>query len=718
MRLVGRRSRSNHSRAGRDDSVTVFSTQSEELKMMRLEDKVTAQHLQRAAYLYVRQSTLRQVLENTESTHRQYALKNKALELGWSEGQIVVIDCDLGQSGASTVDRAGFQRLVSEVGLGRAGIVMGLEVSRLARNSADWHRLLEICALTQTLILDEDGLYEPGDFNDRLLLGLKGTMSEAELHFIRARMRGGVLNKAKRGELRLPLPVGFVYDDDQHVVLDPDRQVQQAVRYFFETFKRTGAATATVRQFRREGVLFPRHQRGGQGELSWQPLTHGTALALLHNARYAGAFYYGSTKGWKDAQGKVRRKTLPIEQWPYLIKDSHRGYLRWEDFLENQERLRNNAQAYNLHPGGNPAREGPALLQGIVLCGRCGDMMGVHYVRQKGGEVPVYICQRTHFNRAEKTCQTIPGRTVDQAVGLLVVESVTPKALELALAVQSELEVRLTEADQLRRQQVERAQYEADHARLRYMRVDPNNRLVADNLETLWNEKLTILATAQEEYERGRLSDRQKLTDDQRQQILKLAEDFPRLWHDPKTSHRDRKRMVRLLVEDVTLKRSESGVGVHLRFKGGAIKELHLPSPLPAWEARKTKAEIVQKVNDLLDSYDEGQVAEKLNEERLGSSCGHSFTRARIFRLCQTHKLLGRTKRLQQRGYLRGNEMAKLLGVHWGALPYWRKLGFIKGTAQNLHVGYFYEPPSQQVIETIQNRSKRRSSGQQPLVAV
>jgi len=683
-----------------------------------MENKVTTQHLQRSAYLYVRQSTLRQVLENTESTHRQYALKEKAKALGWNEGQVVVIDCDLGQSGASAADRAGFQRLAAEVGLGRAGIVMGLEVSRLARNSADWHRLLEICALTQTLILDEDGLYDPAHFNDRLLLGLKGTMSEAELHMIRARMRGGVLSKAKRGELRLPLPVGLIYDEDQRVVLDPDRQVQQAVRYFFETFQRTGAATATVRQFRREGVLFPRHRVGGEGELLWKPLTHSIALAVLHNPRYAGAFYYGSTKCWKDINGKVRRKTLPLEQWPFLIKDSHPGYLRWEDFLENVERLRNNAQARGLHPGGHPAREGPALLQGIVLCGQCGQPMGVHYVKQKGGEVPVYICQRAHFNRAEKTCQTVPGRAVDEAVGALVLESVTPQALELVMAVQSELEVRLKEADQLRRQQVERAQYEADQARLRYMRVDPNNRLVADNLETLWNDKLKILAQAQEEYERGRLSDQQKLTDQQRQQILKLAGDFPRLWRDPKTSHRDRKRMVRLLLEDVTLKRNGRAVGVHLRFKGGAIKELHLPLPLPAWEARKTNVQLVQKVNELLENHDESQVAEKLNAEGLRSSCGHSFTRARISRLCQTHKLPGRTARLGQRGYLQGSEMAKLLGVHWGSLPYWRKLGFIKGTAQNLHVGYFYEAPSQLVIETIQKRSKKRSSESEQLAVV
>ena len=686
--------------------------------MTTLENKVTTQHLQRSAYLYVRQSTLRQVLENTESTQRQYALKDKAMALGWSEGQVVVIDCDLGQSGASTTDRAGFQRLVAEVGMGRAGIVMGLEVSRLARNSADWHRLLEICALTQTLILDEDGVYEPGHFNDRLLLGLKGTMSEAELHFIRARMRGGVLNKAKRGELRLPLPVGFIYDDDQHVMLDPDRQVQQAVRHFFETFQRTGAATATVRQIRREGVLFPRHRVGGQGELLWKPLTHGTALHLLHNPRYAGAFYYGSTKCWKDINGKVRRKMLPLEEWPFLIKDSHAGYLRWEDFLANQERLRDNAQAHGLHPGGHPAREGSALLQGIVLCGQCGQPMGIHYARQKDGEVPIYICQRAHYHRAEKTCQTIPGRMIDEAVGALVVASVTPQALEMALAVQNELEVRLKEADQLRRQQVERAQYEADQARLRYMRVDPNHRLVADNLETLWNEKLKTLTNAQAEYERGHLGDQQKLTAEQRQQILKLAEDFPRLWHNPKTSHRDRKRMVRLLVEDVTLKRGEGRVGVHLRFKGGAIKELHLPLPLPAWKLRKTKSEIVRLVNELLGECDEGEVAARLNAQGLRSSCGHTFTRFRIVRLCENHKLAKRSDRLRQRGLVSARETASLLGINISSLPYWRRQGLIIGSRENLQVGYFYQRPSQEIVDRIRGRTKVVSSGTQPSVAV
>src|SRR6266496_1537236 len=363
-----------------------------------MNSKVTAQHLQRSAYLYVRQSTLRQVKENTESTQRQYALKQKALNFGWAEDQVVVIDCDLGQSGASTAERGGFQRLVAEVGLGRAGIVMGLEVSRLARNCADWHRLLELCALTHTLILDGEGTYDPSSFNDRLLLGLKGTMSEAELHVIRARMRGGMLNKAQRGEFRLALPVGFIYDDDHRVVLDPDRQVQGAVRYFFETFGRTGSANATVRQFRKEHVLFPRHHLNGHGVIVWKPLTHLTAVRALHNPRYTGAYVYGFSKTWKGADGKEHRKWMPPDQWQYVIKEAHEGYLSWQQFEENVQKLKSNAQVHGFKPGGNCPREGPALLQGIVLCGRCGLPMGVAYHKARGQQFPIYVCQREYQN--------------------------------------------------------------------------------------------------------------------------------------------------------------------------------------------------------------------------------------------------------------------------------------------------------------------------------
>src|ERR1019366_5475377 len=357
--------------------------------------KVTASHLKRHAYLYVRQSTLRQVLENTESTQRQYALRQQAVRLGWPLEQVIVIDCDQGQSGASAADREGFQRLVTEVSLARAGIVLGLEVSRLARNSTDWHRLLEICALTDTLILDEDGVYDPSHFNDRLLLGLKGTMSEAELHVLRARLQGGIMNKARRGELQCPLPVGFVYSANNEPVLDPDKQVQESIRFFFETFRRTASACAVVKAFRQKGLLFPRRLKKGpnKGDLVWAELPHSRALHMLHNPRYTGAFVYGRSRTRNNPNGGTSYTKLPREQW-MLLKDAHPGYISWEQYEENLRRFRENAQAVGADRRKSPPREGPALLQGLVVCGICGSRMTVRYHTRKDRLVPEYVCQR------------------------------------------------------------------------------------------------------------------------------------------------------------------------------------------------------------------------------------------------------------------------------------------------------------------------------------
>ena len=472
--------------------------------------KVTPRHLRRAAYLYVRQSTLRQVLENTESTARQYALRQRAVALGWSQEQVIVIDSDQGQSGASATGRDGFQRLVSDVGLGRAGIVMGLEVSRLARNSTDWHRLLEICALTDTLILDEDGLYDPAHFNDRLLLGLKGTMSEAELHVLRARLRGGVLNKARRGELEGPLPIGFVYGADRRVRLDPDQQVQGTLRLFFETFRRTGSAMATVKAFRQQQLTFPRRAHSGpqRGEVLWDALQHSRALEVLHNPRYAGAFFFGRTRQRKSPGHGVRFETLPRDEWIALIPAAHDGYIAWDVYEDNQRRLRENSQAQGGERRKSPPREGPALLQGLVLCGVCGERMTVRYRHGQGRLWPEYVCQTNLTRHGEPLCQMLSGASIDDAIGRLLIETVTPMALEVALSVQQELQGRWEETDRLRRQQVERAHYEADLARRRFMQVDPENRLVADELEAEWNRRLRTLTTAQEEYERQRHADR------------------------------------------------------------------------------------------------------------------------------------------------------------------------------------------------------------------
>jgi len=563
---------------------------------MNPESKVTTEHLKRAAYHYIRQSTLRQVLENTESTQRQYALRRRAVSLGWSEEQIVVIDSDQAQSGASKAEREGFQRLVADVGLAKAGIVMGLEVSRLARNCADWHHLLEICALSHTLILDEDGLYDPGHFNDRLLLGLKGTMSEAELHVLKARLLGGVLSKAQRAELKLPLPVGLVYDHEQRVMFDPDQQVQNTLRRFFDTFHRIGSAWATVQAFRKEGLKFPKRGQGGSGEIVWQEITEAMALDTLHNPRYAGTYCFGRSRHWKDAQGKRHSKDLPLEQWRYVLKGAHPGYLSWEQFLANDAILRKNHQVVAGQRSYGTAREGPALLQGLAVCGRCGRMMTVRYHYRQGRLRPEYLCQKDCVEAAQAPCQRIPGGELDEAVGKLLIETVTPLALEVALNVQAEIQTRLEQADRLRRQHVQRTQYEADQAKLRFMRVDPNNRLVADTLESDWNEKLRHLTQVKEDYEKQCQSAAAQLTGEQKSKVVALASDFPKLWNDPKTPDRERKRMAQLLLSDVMLRRDQEIIA-QLRFRGGALRELRLAPPKTAWELKKTKPEIIAEID-------------------------------------------------------------------------------------------------------------------------
>jgi DNA invertase Pin-like site-specific DNA recombinase len=344
--------------------------------------KVQPHHLERNAYLYIRQSSMRQVLENVESTKRQYALRGRANALGWRDEQIVIIDNDQGESGASAAWREGFQRLVTEVGMGHAGIVMGLEVSRLARNNADWHRLLEICALADTLILDEDGVYDAGNFNDRLLLGLKGAMSEAELHVLKARLRGGILNKVRRGEFRCALPTGFVYDESGNVALDPDTQIRETITYFFDTFSRVGSASQTVKVFRNEGLCFPARLRNRQITI-FQPLTISTAQRTLNNPRYAGAYVYGRRRYRRSVDGTKILQKRECSDWLSCIPDAHPGYISWERFQQNLKTLETNGRGYEVARA-SPPREGAALLQGRAVCGRCGRHFRVRYAARRG----------------------------------------------------------------------------------------------------------------------------------------------------------------------------------------------------------------------------------------------------------------------------------------------------------------------------------------------
>ena len=673
--------------------------------------KIDADHLRRDAYLYVRQSTLRQVAENGESTQRQYALRDRAVAAGWPAERVHVIDCDLGKSGSSAIARDGFQELVSEVALAKAGIVMGLEVSRLARNSADWHRLIELCALTATLILDEDGIYDPASFNDRLLLGLKGTMSEAELHILKARMRGGQLNKARRGELEICPPVGLMYRPDGILDLDTDVEVQNALRLVFDTFERLGSATRTVKFFLDEGLLFPRRLRKepNKGELLWAPPRHSRILQVLHNPRYAGAFVYGRTRGRHRPGGGVSQIKVQMDDWQVVFPDHHRGYIDWERFKANQSRLADNAQAYGMQRRSGPVREGTALLQGRVLCGLCGERMGVHYSQEHGQPVPTYVCQETAARKGGKVCQSVPGKVVDPAIGALLVELMTPMTLEVSLAVQNEIEARSAETDALRRQHIERTRYEAELARRRYMTVDPDNRLVAGALEAEWNEKLRLHTGAVEDYERRAQQEAAALDGKMRRQILELAEQFPRIWADPRVDVRERKRIVRLLVADVTLIKAET-ITAHVRLPGGATRTLQLDRPLPIAQIRKFKPELVAEVDRLLDKHCDREISEFFNQQGLRTWEGEPFNLKKIAHIRTAYNLPSRRQRLRDRGMLTTEEVAKRFGVSQTAVHQWGRQGLItKCYSDNLHRGLWELPSSHTIIKGCGGRGARHA---------
>lgn len=661
---------------------------------METKDKVSAAHLKRKAYLYVRQSTIRQVFENTESSRRQYDLRDRAVALGWANGMIEVIDTDLGQSGSSTKDRLGFQKLVAEVGLGRAGIVMGLEVSRLARNCADWHRLIEICGMSRTLILDEDGIYDPTDFNDRLLLGLKGTMSEAETHLIRARLRGGILNKARRGELQTVLPVGLVYDGNGHIVIDPDKQVQHSFRLLFDTFFRTGSAHRVAKYFRENNLVFPRKEQScapSGGRLVWGPLAVRSVLLILRNPRYAGAYVFDRRHWRRDPEGR-RQWEIPLkDRCRICIQDAHSGYINWDQLEEIDRRLRDNAMAYGILNRRSPPREGPALLQGRVVCGVCGNRMTVRYHRRGQRLVPNYFCNRDYMEHGDPVCQTIPGAGVDDAMGQILLEAMTPMAIEISLAVERQVRERFEEADRLRHQQVERAQYEAERARQRYMLVDPANRLVADSLEAIWNEKLRALAEARDTYERQKQKDQQTLDTALEKKLFSLTKDLSTVWNSPDTPLRERKRMLSLLIEDVTLIKKES-ITIQVRFNGGATTVKSIALPLNAWQGRKTPAPVVALIDQLSSQHTHKQIADILNERKIPTGAEDRFSAHSVRWVCQARGIKSYKERLTAKGMIPPKEISGRYGIPYSTIKDWRKNGILSGTVCNDKGDWLYFP--------------------------
>jgi DNA invertase Pin-like site-specific DNA recombinase len=650
-----------------------------------VETKISAAHRQRTAYIYIRQSTLRQVVENSESTTRQYQLKERAISMGWDHERIVVIDEDLGLSGSGAQWRDGFQYLIAEVSLARAGAIFALEVSRLARCSSDWHRLLEICAMTQTLIVDEDGLYDPRHFNDRFLLGMKGAMSEAELHLLRARLQGGTLNKARRGALQLRLPIGLCYSPGGEIILDADQEVQAAVRRVFEVFAQKGSAGKVVRYFSENKMLFPQRIRQGvhKGDICWRPLLHSTVLRILHNPRYTGTYVYGRMQVSKDPRShKTTTRHLAKEEWQVVIHGHGQGYISWEEYEANQRRLKSNALAFGADRRSGPAREGAALLQGIVICGQCGQRMTIRYHQRRGKLIPDYMCQRTGIEHSIRICQHIPGGCIDRVVEELLIEKLTPESIEVALDVFEEVKKQQEKIKKAHQMRIVKLQYEADLAGRQYMQVDPANRLVAATLEKNWNEKLMQLQMVRDEYERQYKHNGQSLAPEIREQLLELIKDFPKLWYHPKTPQREKKRILRLMIKDVTLIKSEV-ITIKVRWQGGAYTTREIPIPLSAPEARITPEETINRIRQLSQSCPPKQIVDILNQEGHITGTKQRFDVGKLKRITHDYDIKSYYRHLCESGKLTLAEMAQQLGVCKDTVKRWHRAGLLTGYVAN-----------------------------------
>ncbi|MBC8496376.1 MAG: recombinase family protein [Chloroflexi bacterium] len=599
--------------------------------------KIHADHLGRQALIYIRQSSLTQVKENVGSKARQYDLVKRAQDLGWAKEQIAVIDQDQGRSGASAEGRDGFQQLVAEVGMGQAGAVFSLEASRLARSCIDWYRLLEICALTRTLVVDADGVYDPSQYNDRLLLGFKGTMSEAELHWLHSRLMGGRMKKAESGQLWLLLPTGLVYNEAEEVILDSDEEVQQTIQLLFEVFKEVGTAMGVVRYFRDHGLRFPTRELRGpnQGELRWGRLSRSRVLSVLHNPLYAGAYAYGRTEQRVQARPgenrpvKKRVRHANPEDWKVLLVDAHPGYLSWEQYLRNKQKLADNCSDWG--PGRGAVREGTALLQGIVICGVCGRKMTVRYI--ENGRTPVYRCRAANHQYGDPTCQTIRGNRVNAGVSELFLEVMTPAQLNVSLQALEQIEARTQQIEQQWELRIERAGYEVDLARRRYGAVDPENRLVARNLERDWNEKLEQVERLEREYATTPKPLKLVASAEERERILNLVGNLRTVWEAVTTTNAERKQLLRYLIEDVTLTQREEHIQVGVRWQTGALSDLEVPRPRPIYETQRTSAAVIDRIREMAPIETDSQIAWQLNEEGLRTGADKRFIRDRVRRV-------------------------------------------------------------------------------------
>jgi DNA invertase Pin-like site-specific DNA recombinase len=591
--------------------------------------KVQSEHLERWAYVYVRQSSMAQVIEHQESTRRQYELKNRARQLGWPDERMVIIDQDLGHS-ASDPDqvRHGFERLLADVVVGRVGAIFNSEVSRLARQDSEGHRLVEVAAMTGTLLIDEQQVYDPRLADDRLILGLKVLLSSNELRIMGARLWDNKLKKAQRGELRINLPIGLVFGPDDTIDLDPNERVQAAVRLLFERFKLSGKISHVVRYFHNQKLEFPKRKGGWDGPLQWSSLSCQRVRAALDNPLYAGAYVYGRVTHRAAAKPPDKRHQravrLPPHQWAVTIWDAFPSYISRTQYEANQAILARN----RLKSPGGPTRrqDGHALLTGIALCGCCGQHLQVVY-SSKDNQHITYICCHRQRRYAEPVCQRIPGRPVDEAIAQTLLQALTPAQIELSVAVSQEMERQQAQLRQQWQLKLDGAHYAVRLAQRRYEQVDPDNRLVARNLERLWEAALRDVEQIEAEFARQQ-TNWPTLDAAQRQQLTALAQDLPRIWHAQATAWSERKDLLQLLIADVTLTRQETDILIQIRWH---TNQLHtFTAPLPIQGAPPVSETVVERIRILSQTHTDRQIADQLNQDDRQTSQGKPFSAQRV----------------------------------------------------------------------------------------
>lgn len=658
---------------------------------MAEQTKLRPTHLKRQSWVYVRQSTMTQVREHTESLEAQYELVDRAEALGWKPDMIRVVDEDLGRSGAEASARSGFQSLVAAVGLGQVGLVLGKEVSRLARRNADWYHLLDLCALTDTLIADADGLYHPGDYNDRLVLGLKGTMSEAELHLLRSRLDAGLRHKAAKGELRQGLPVGMDYDADDRVVLSPDEAVREAIATVFRRFAELGSARQVLLSMRSDGLLLPRRS-AGTTRIRWAEATYPAIHDFLTNPAYAGAFVFGRNKLRRhvDETGKVVASSheLAIEDWEVCIPDHHPGYVDWDTYLANRATLRANWRS-PVGEAGGALREGPALLQGLVRCGRCGRKMMIGY--SGVGSQCRYVCaQGLRIYGTARTCQSIGGRHIDATVVNEVFALLEPASVAATAAALSEAEAHHHGRLRAFELAVERARFEAERARRQFDAVEPENRLVARNLERDWEQRLVVLRQAEADLATQRARRPPTLSAEEASWLSRAGADLQGVFDAPTTTQRERKQLLRAVICEVvlTVEREAGRADGVIIWEGGATKAFTVALPRRGHDnARHTEQETVEIIRRLAPHYSDAAIARLLARQARPTATGLAFTADRVAHVRRKWNIPGH--QVQERRHdpvdqgevqlLSIAEAEDLLGVSKATLYRWLAEGIVIG---------------------------------------